>query len=216
MTMFGKSRKGFSLIEIGIVMVVIGLILAAVMKGKDVIKGAEIKEVSQNYLAKWVNAADNYYDKTGFNILGDKTDPRANKAGGSTACVPNTWGLAFTNAGIDIEKIVRTNTDNFCTAQLEGQFTTAIATTTASVDWTSVVTTATGTGTATTSQANVLEFNNVPADIARAFDTLIDGVVDGASGRVINDAGALTGATTEGWPTASAGGTATVTVILEH
>ena len=36
------TRKGFSLIEIGIVMVVIGLIIAAVMKGKDVITTQEL------------------------------------------------------------------------------------------------------------------------------------------------------------------------------
>ncbi len=60
-----SSRNGFSLIELSIVLIVIGLLLAAVMKGKDLIRSAEIKKFYSNFVRQWELIYASYYDRTG-------------------------------------------------------------------------------------------------------------------------------------------------------
>ncbi len=46
-------RKGFTLIEIAIVLVIIGIIIGAIMKGRDLIREAQRKRFAQTYAMKW-------------------------------------------------------------------------------------------------------------------------------------------------------------------
>jgi len=64
-----KRRRGFSLIELSVVLIVIGLLLAAIMKGRDLIKNAEIKKFYNNFIKQWEIVYSAYYDRTG-KILG--------------------------------------------------------------------------------------------------------------------------------------------------
>ena len=174
------TRKGFSLIEIGIVMVVIGLIIAAVMKGKDVIKGAEVKEVSQNFLSKWVSATDNFYDKLGFNVYGSVSNRMIYGTGGSDATnsVADTNGTEslpiiqvnatalteFNRAGINLRKTIRTNTGNVVSNVLAGE-STDDKTVTVHFGYQLIK----ENGTATPMFRNYVLFNNVPVDVAKAY-----------------------------------------------
>ena len=64
-----KSQQGFTLVELAIVLVIIGLILGMAFKGKDLIDGAKVKNLSASY--NKVNTAFNtYFDKYG-NYPGD-------------------------------------------------------------------------------------------------------------------------------------------------
>jgi len=60
-----QGAKGFTLIEMAIVLVIIGLILASVMKGKDMIRSGQAKEFVEGFVYKWVNMAQSFKDKTG-------------------------------------------------------------------------------------------------------------------------------------------------------
>ncbi len=182
------TRKGFSLIEIGIVMVVIGLLIAAVMKGKDVIKGAEVKETTQNFLAKWTSSADIFYDKLGYNIYGSSAAPMINAdTDGSEAAVVcvsagtspdanNTRNIVaeMRTAGIDINNLVKTDTNDICTSYIAGEF-TEDKLVTAHFDYLSI----------NGINRNVIMFDNVPVDVAIAFDKLSDSVIDGTRGKVV-------------------------------
>jgi hypothetical protein len=53
-----------------IVLVIIGLILGAVIKGKDVINSAKQKKFYTNFIKTWELSIASYYDRTG-NVLGD-------------------------------------------------------------------------------------------------------------------------------------------------
>jgi len=64
-----KKRSGFTLIELSIVLIIIGLLLAAIMKGKDLIKNAEIKKFYNNFIKQWEIIYTSYYDRTG-KVLG--------------------------------------------------------------------------------------------------------------------------------------------------
>ncbi|MEA3353539.1 MAG: type II secretion system protein [Campylobacterota bacterium] len=216
-------RKGFSLIEIGIVMVVIGLIIAAVMKGKDVIKGAETKEVAQNFMGKWVSAADTYYDKMGFNPYGTRAMPMIG-ATPNTAILMNIPGetdpdanvtTTWQAAGIDIRNLIKTDTGNPTNAYIAGEYTED-----------SEVTVDFAYAEINERMRNVVIFNDVPVDVAKAFDKLVDSSVDGSTGKVVTDtttadtvgntnAAAVTFVTTA-WPDVTENAVTDVYIILEH
>jgi prepilin-type N-terminal cleavage/methylation domain-containing protein len=182
------ARKGFSLIEIGIVMVVIGLIIAAVMKGKDVIRGAENKEVTKTFMDKWVNVADTFYDKTGYNLTADgNTSLMMTVADGyvDTNCT-NVIDEAAERGGVDVRKIVKAGgNDNICTRLVTGEFTSealigvGFASAYVKTDDDRYV------DNADVVARNLVVFGNVPADIVHAFEKLYDTKVDGRRGKVV-------------------------------
>ncbi|MEN2994442.1 MAG: prepilin-type N-terminal cleavage/methylation domain-containing protein, partial [Thermodesulfovibrio sp.] len=59
-----KNQKGFTLIELAIVLIIIGVILGAVLKGQDLIQNARAKQFISKIKA-WEIAQWNYYDKKG-------------------------------------------------------------------------------------------------------------------------------------------------------
>lgn len=64
------GQAGFTLVEIAIVLAVIGLILGAVMIGKDIQRNAEYSKAANKYLFQWKSAYDQYYQRTGV-VVGD-------------------------------------------------------------------------------------------------------------------------------------------------
>ncbi len=55
--MGNHSKKGFTLIELAIVLVVIGIIIGAVLKGRDLIRNARMKKAFLQF-KKWEIAQD--------------------------------------------------------------------------------------------------------------------------------------------------------------
>ena len=67
------NNKGFTLIEMAIVLIIIGIIIGAIVKGKDIVKSAEQKKLYTKFVNAWSLTFNNYYDRTGW-ILGDDID----------------------------------------------------------------------------------------------------------------------------------------------
>jgi len=67
------SAQGFTLVELAIVLVIIGLLLGAVLKGQELINSAKIKNVANQYKSL-LAAVYGYQDKYGY-LPGD--DPQA-------------------------------------------------------------------------------------------------------------------------------------------
>ena len=71
MKSFKKAfRKGFSLIELSVVLIIIGLLMAAIMKGRDLIRSAEFKKFYNTFVKAWELAYTQYYDRTGMPLGG--------------------------------------------------------------------------------------------------------------------------------------------------
>ncbi len=192
-----RNNKGFTLIELAIVLVIIGLILGSVLKGKDLINSAKQKNFYTSFLKNWQLSVASYYDRTGF-MLGD-----AIKNGGTATAVngvfDNVSGANFGNAnGIDATlkkvglEVPQSNTAN------SGQFSFKGANS--------------GSRTITMSLYNLyshtelrydnrLYLSSVPTDLAIGLDKIIDGQMDSVKGsfRQYPDNTDPTG----GWPDAS-------------
>jgi prepilin-type N-terminal cleavage/methylation domain-containing protein len=78
---FIMDNKGFTLIEMAIVLIIIGVIIGAVVKGKDVIKSAEQKRLYTTFAREWQVAYNNYYDRTGWILGDDDSNTNANRDG---------------------------------------------------------------------------------------------------------------------------------------
>ena len=65
-----KFQKGYSLMELVIVMAVAGLILGGIAAGRDVLREAEYNRIHTKFLLPWKQAYDLYYQRTGV-VIGD-------------------------------------------------------------------------------------------------------------------------------------------------
>ncbi|WP_293446082.1 prepilin-type N-terminal cleavage/methylation domain-containing protein, partial [Persephonella sp.] len=61
-----ESQKGFTLVELAIVLVIIGIILGAVLKGQELIKNAKEKRLYNTY-REMIAAINTYLDR--YNAL---------------------------------------------------------------------------------------------------------------------------------------------------
>lgn len=68
-----RASRGFTLVEMAIVMVIIGVILAAVMIGRDTQKNAEYLRIKQTFVNQWALSYNTYVQRYGF-PLGDQLD----------------------------------------------------------------------------------------------------------------------------------------------
>jgi len=78
-----KKQKGFTLIELSIVLIIIGLLLAAVMKGRDLIRSAQQKKFYNQFINAWVLAYQQFNDRTGY-VLGGPLVYKSTSASNAT------------------------------------------------------------------------------------------------------------------------------------
>lgn len=69
-------QRGFTLVEMAVVLAIIGLILGAVTIGKDVQRNAEYSKIKQKFIDQWVVAYNTYYQRAGVPLNDDQTAPR--------------------------------------------------------------------------------------------------------------------------------------------
>lgn len=197
-----QDSQGFTLIEMAIVLIIIGIIIGAVVKGKDVVKSAEQKKLYTQFLREWQTAYNNYYDRTGW-ILGDTNtaDNSGTRDGhASTASSANLQsqlqrvGLTVPSAGpggdptvwtyVDSQGVQRTLTLRFVYDAGLGNF---------------------------------IRIQTMPADLGMAWDRIIDGAQDGTAGDFLytSNTGAAA-ANIAAWPQADTHNpTATEAAILK-
>lgn len=83
-----KNRKGFSLVELSIVLVILGLLTGGVLTGQSLIRASQLRAVSSEH-ARYIAATNAFRDKY-FAWPGDMTN--AISFWGTTASCPGTAG----------------------------------------------------------------------------------------------------------------------------
>ena len=172
-----RREKGFTLIELAIVLVIIGIILGMVLKGQDLIQNARIKSfVSKS--RHWETAMWIYFDRKGKFAGDDDTNGIiADEGGGSTSTVKDDLIAA-----------------NFANPPYEG--TTGSETNTITLGSnTFYVFFGNDGGNASNPVKNIMvlcvsadcatTFSSEQVDFAEGLDRSIDGVADGTQGQVI-------------------------------
>ena len=200
-----RNQKGFTLIEIAIVLIIIGLILGATVKGSDLIQSAKQKKFYNNFVKQWEITTLNYLDRTG-GLLGDGT------INGGVAAAPNGYFDGIDNAG----EFATINT-RLGQVGLEPPPITAIGT---NYQY-SIKGRTSGTRTvaiqlyqrnsienAVNIPNNVLRFVTMPTDLALALDGMIDGTTNGSLGKFRQDPNGA-------WPNAATTPTVTAMYILD-
>jgi prepilin-type N-terminal cleavage/methylation domain-containing protein len=172
------DNKGFTLIEMAIVLIIIGIIIGAVVKGKDVIKSAEQKRLYSTFVREWQVAYNNYYDRTGW-ILGDDitaaNTTRNGQCGNGTLADAATLDSQLTNVGLTPPAQGPTGLSNERTyTDSDGdQFTLTLQ---FAYNGTS---------------GNHIRISNaatgVPLDVGLAWDKIVDGTADGNEGDLLFD-----------------------------
>jgi prepilin-type N-terminal cleavage/methylation domain-containing protein len=91
-----RNQRGFTLIELSIVLVIIGIILAAVLKGQDLIDNAKAKKVA-NMINQWQTPMNQYYDTFGY-LPGDS----GAAAGSPTGVIANIAAMTASLAAVSM------------------------------------------------------------------------------------------------------------------
>jgi len=194
-----KRVSGFTLVEMAIVLVIIGIILAGIMKGRDIVRGSQVKQFSQGFAQKWVTIASTYMDKTGQALCdgadnggraGQAVDGRMDNVFFGTAAMAGVYYdnlvQALRDVGITPCTMIKSDLENDTNALCNGQGYNVFMRTVEG-EWTGKATVVMGLhskqiGDDTGPYRNVVTFSNVPADVVQGLDTLIDGQADPANG----------------------------------
>lgn len=97
-----RRQGGFSLLELTIVLVVIGLIIGAATIGKDVQRNAIYQRIASDYVQGWAIAYDRYYDGTGHPPGDTPATPTGKVNAGSTELCGVDLRSAMQAAGIEM------------------------------------------------------------------------------------------------------------------
>lgn len=178
-----RNEKGFTLVEIAIVLIIIGLILGATVKGKDLIQSAKQKKFYNSFVKQWELTVLNYYDRTG-GVLGDGTaNGGVNAAADGNFDNINTateWATVENRleaVGLDIPT---SNTANSYQFTFKGQE-SGTRTMTLNLYYLNATSGGGGSGGGNVA-SNTLYITNMPTDLALSIDRLIDDVSDGQNG----------------------------------
>lgn len=72
----GVRLRGFTLIELTSVLIVIGLIIGAIAIGRDLQRTAEYHKIHNKFIAQWVEAYNQYYTRSGTVVGDSQIEPR--------------------------------------------------------------------------------------------------------------------------------------------
>lgn len=187
------DEKGFTLIEMAIVLIIIGIIIGAVVKGKDVMKSAEQKRLYSTFVREWQTVYNNYYDRTGW-ILGDLNS--ADNVAGGTRDGYCSWATE-TNLNSQLTRVglnppvtgptgltnVRTYTDS---NGVQHRMTLLF-----------------GYSAFLGNYMRITSTNGFPIDLGLAWDRILDGTADGTIGDLQYDNDNSPAATQQSWPSAA-------------
>lgn len=110
------GQGGFTLVEMAVVLVIIGVILGAVMIGRDVQRNAEYTRIKQKFVDQWVVSYNTYNQRLGAPVGDNQSAPRlmvngfnfagnsGTLSGGDMTNVTEPNAICRTNKGPDMAR----------------------------------------------------------------------------------------------------------------
>ncbi|MPQ76782.1 prepilin-type N-terminal cleavage/methylation domain-containing protein [Hydrogenovibrio sp. JE_KL2] len=95
-----QSQKGFTLVEIAIVLVIIGLLLGGVLKGQELIQNARIK-ATQSEVQQWGAAVASYQERHENRLPGDDNTATTNAGNGNGQITGGERTVVFQHLALD-------------------------------------------------------------------------------------------------------------------
>lgn len=187
-------NKGFTLVEIAIVLIIIGLILGAVVKGKNLIRSAEQKKVYTKFLNEWRTSYLTFYDRTG-SILGDFWSAADSATGQDGNADTSKDGSEPNDTGRNALIVQGSGSGDFLSLEDVG-IEPPVSNIPNQTGWAYKYTDSDGGShqisvafdNDSTGRYNYMRIENIPNELAIAMDTLVDNVANGKDGQFIGDA----------------------------
>jgi|Cruoilmetagenom7_1024161.scaffolds.fasta_scaffold03592_8 prepilin-type N-terminal cleavage/methylation domain-containing protein len=201
------DNKGFTLIEMAIVLIIIGIIIGAIVKGKDIVKSAEQKKLYTKFVNAWSLTFNNYYDRTGWILGDDNTATNATRDGncgiGGVVATEANLEAQLTAVGLELPPVGASGN----TTDRNYKDSNGVLHNLALVfDYDAAVGNfirITGTG-------------GIPNDLGMALDRMVDGTMDGTIGDLLYTAdNTATPIVTAAWPLATAALVANSAIIYK-
>ncbi|MBF0125942.1 MAG: prepilin-type N-terminal cleavage/methylation domain-containing protein [Magnetococcales bacterium] len=89
-----RQEEGFSLVEMAIVLVIIGLIVSAIAVGRTTLKKGEANKAFQQFINPWIQSTLSYYNNVGSATATGDTILAATNSGSSTKDLLTTYQFA--------------------------------------------------------------------------------------------------------------------------
>lgn len=178
-----RAMAGFTILEMAIVLVVIGLIIGAVTIGQDVYRNAQYQRINSTFVQSWQIAYDAYTQNTGIVPGDDATAPSGKiNSDGSELCngPSNAMLNAFLAAGIELpEGRAEGQNDRYVYEDANGN-PQEVRVCFDAVNW---AVPGASVGNYVARERNVMVLKNLTPSLARHLDAGIDGKADARFGR---------------------------------
>jgi len=193
-------ERGFTMLEMSVVLVVIALILGMVSLGKDLHRNAEYTKIYTNFIQQWALSYDAYLDRTGV-VPGDTQAAPTLQVNASQValCQPSlnvsaSLFTVFSTAGVRLPNGRALGFENHYAYLDSNGNPQDISVCFQNVSWLEP----NGTGGFVGRNRNVMVLTGLTPDLARSLDALIDGQPDARFGNFRQNP-QLTAATKQAW-----------------
>ena len=176
-----NRQSGFTLIELSVALVIIGLIIGAITIGRDVQRNAVYQRIASDYVQGWAIAYDRFYDGTGRPPGDSATAPTGIVSGvaGTPLCGVNLLN-AMQAAGVDLPSgRAEGAADRYAYLDSNGN-PQELRICFSNVVWSEPDATS---GTYVTRYRNVMTLNGMTPALASLLDNAFDSMADAAFGR---------------------------------